>query len=51
MQVNDLGHHHLPDRTKTRLGRRRPWLLVGVPLFLLFYLLVFWVPDWARSPQ
>ena len=24
------------DRTRTRIGRRRPWLLVGAPLFCLF---------------
>lgn len=48
--VNDPLFGHLSDRTKTRLGRRRPWFLLGVPLFLLFYLLVFWVPDWAQSP-
>ena len=48
--VNDPLFGHLSDRTKTPWGRRRPWLLLGVPLFLLAYLLVFWVPDWARSP-
>ncbi|GAB5603852.1 MFS transporter [Thermus sp. FJN-A] len=48
--VNDPLFGHLSDRTKTPLGRRRPWLLLGIPLFLLAYVLVFWVPDWARSP-
>lgn len=48
--VNDPLFGHLSDRTKTPWGRRRPWLWVGVPLFLLAYLLVFWVPDWAKSP-
>ncbi|SDE93385.1 glycoside/pentoside/hexuronide:cation symporter, GPH family [Thermus arciformis] len=48
--VNDPLFGHLSDRTKTPLGRRRPWLLLGIPLFLVAYVLVFWVPDWARSP-
>lgn len=48
---NDPLFGHLSDRTKTRLGRRRPWLLVGIPLFLITYLLVFAVPNWAKQPQ
>ncbi len=48
--VNDPLFGHLSDRTKTPRGRRRPWLVAGIPFFLLFYVLAFWVPDWARSP-
>ncbi|TBH21345.1 MFS transporter [Thermus thermamylovorans] len=49
--VNDPLFGHLSDRTRTPWGRRRPWLLWGLPLFLLAYLLAFGVPEWARSPQ
>lgn len=28
------------DRTRTRLGRRKPWMLVGAPLAALFFVLV-----------
>ena len=34
----------LSDRTRTRIGRRRPWLLAGAPLFCLFYILFFTPP-------
>ena len=36
------------DRTQTRLGRRRPWMLAGVPLLLLFTWMI-WVPPAALS--
>ncbi len=36
---------HLSDRTRTRHGRRRPWLLVGGPLLALGLVGFFWVPD------
>lgn len=35
----------LSDRTRTKIGRRRPWLLAGAPLFCLFYILFFTPPD------
>ncbi len=28
------------DRTRTRLGRRKPWMLVGAPLAAIFFILV-----------
>ena len=31
------------DRTNTRLGRRRPWMLVGIPL-LSISMLMTWIP-------
>jgi len=30
----------LSDRTRTRLGRRRPYILAGAPLAMLFFLLI-----------
>jgi GPH family glycoside/pentoside/hexuronide:cation symporter len=36
------------DRTRTRLGRRRPWMLAGIPLLVLFTWMI-WVPPAALS--
>jgi GPH family glycoside/pentoside/hexuronide:cation symporter len=36
------------DRTHTRLGRRRPWMLIGIPL-LSITLLMIWIPPAALS--
>ncbi len=33
------------DRTQTRFGRRKPWLMVGAPLAALFFILVPFVRD------
>ena len=41
---NDPLFGFLSDRTRTRFGRRKPWLLVCAPLFALFYLLFFSPP-------
>ena len=38
----------LSDRTRTRLGRRRPWMLAGVPLLMLSFVMI-WSPP-ALAP-
>ncbi len=37
----------ISDHTKTRLGRRRPYLLAGSLLFGPAFFLIFAVPDWS----
>lgn len=34
----------LSDNTRTRFGRRKPWLVIGVPLFTLFFILFYAPP-------
>lgn len=41
---NDPIMGFLSDRTRTKMGRRRPWLLAGAPLFALFFILFFAPP-------
>ena len=40
---------YLSDRTNTRLGRRRPWLLASVPL-IAFTFALLWAPPREASP-
>jgi Na+/melibiose symporter and related transporters len=35
----------LSDNTRTKFGRRKPWLVLGTPLFALTFILFYAVPD------
>ena len=39
----------LSDRTRTRWGRRRPWLVIGTPLLVLCLVLFFSPPAWLSA--
>ncbi|NLA76776.1 MAG: MFS transporter, partial [Clostridiales bacterium] len=41
----------LSDRTRTKWGRRRPWLILGTPLMVLSFILFFNVPAVIQSEK
>lgn len=48
--VNDPIIGALSDKTHSRWGRYRPWLLFGAPLTALVLVLTFWAhPEWSQS--
>ena len=47
--VNDPLFSYLSDSTRTRWGRRRPWLLISVPFCALSFVLIFLVPVSLRG--
>lgn len=40
---------YLSDRTRTRWGRRRPWLVTALPLYLIAFVFIFWIPAPLRQ--
>lgn len=50
--INDPIIGSLTDKTKTRWGRYRPWLLVSAPVTALLLILSFWAhPDWSSTTK
>ena len=48
--INDPIIGGLSDKTHTRWGRYRPWLLFAAPLPALVLILTFWAhPDWSQT--
>jgi len=47
--INDIVIGGLSDKTRTRWGRRRPYIVIGVPLAFLFSALV-WSPPLGGKP-
>ena len=50
--VNDPVVGSLADKTRTRWGSYRPWLLFGAPVTALLMILTFWAhPDWPSASK
>lgn len=47
--IDNPVYGYLSDNTRTKWGRRRPWLLIGTPLLVLSFILFFNVPNGIQS--
>ena len=49
--ADNLVYGFLSDRTRTRWGRRRPWLVIATPLLTLGLILFYSTPDTASPAR
>lgn len=49
--VNQPLFGHWSDRTRTRFGRRKPWIWASIPLFMMTFCMIFAVPQGLAQHQ